>query len=241
VLKRNFLTGDIVMKKGILLTATVLGSLFVSAQAMAGASANIGVTSNYIWRGITQTQDDPAVQGGLDYAADNGLYVGTWASNSKFADKSGTELDLYGGYKKELKGGLAYDIGAIKYSYPDDNSVEFSEAYAKASMKGVAAELDYTIDSNDTANAVQKGDIYYSLGYTGELPKGFTYGAKVGRYDFKADGADYNHAQLSLGKSLNKAGDLTLAVDKASGALPEAANGDKDARVSLSWKKSFDF
>ncbi len=56
------------MKK-TLLTVAVLGSLFAAAQAQAGASANIGVTNNYMWRGITQTQDGPALQAGLDYAA----------------------------------------------------------------------------------------------------------------------------------------------------------------------------
>lgn len=227
------------MKKSWLVVA-VLGALPISSQAIAGASANIGATTNYMWRGITQTQDKAAIQGGLDYAANNGLYVGTWASNTKFAD-TGTEVDLYAGYKKDLKGEANYDVGVIKYNYPNDNSVEFSEAYIKAGLKGVNAEVDYTLDSNDTTDAVQKGDIYYALGYGSELPKGWTYGAKVGRYNFKADGADYTHYQLTAGKGLGKAGDLALALDKAKGGAAEATNGDKDTRVSLSWKKSFDF
>jgi uncharacterized protein (TIGR02001 family) len=243
VLKRDFLTGDIVMKKGILLTATVLGSLFVSAQALAGASANIGLTSNYLWRGVSQSDGHPAIQGGLDYAADNGLYVGTWASNEKFGTK-GTELDIYGGYKKELKGGLSYDLGAVKYNYPNHNSTEFSEAYAKLGFKGIGAEADYTFQSNasDPDPVPAKGDMYYALGYTGELKHGWGYGAKVGRYNFKNSpggvSPDYNHVQLSLTKDVGKVGKFTLAADKPSKPL----NNDKsDARVSLAWTKSFDF
>jgi uncharacterized protein (TIGR02001 family) len=234
------------MKIRVLLTATVLGSLFVSTQALAGASANIGATSNYLWRAQTQSDGHPAIQGGLDYAADNGLYVGTWASNEEFVQasgdkKKGTELDLYAGYKKELKNGLSYDVGAVKYGYPNNNANEFSEAYLKLGYKGVGFEYDNTIQTKDaTLNA--KGDQYYSLGYTGSLKNDWSYGVKVGHYDYKPQSSgwlgDYTHEQVSLTKSVKKAGDFTLAVDQPS---KPCNNGKKDARVSLSWKKSFDF
>jgi len=235
-----YFRGDYVMKK-TLLSIAVLGSLFAAAQAQAGASANIGVTSNYLWRGITQTQDSPALQGGLDYAHDSGLYAGTWVSNTEFAgNATGPEVDLYAGYKKDLKGEAALDVGVINYAYPDDNSAEFTEAYAKGSLMGASAEVDYTIDSKDATEAVQKGDVYLGLGYSKEI-SGITYGGKIGRYNFKADGADYTNAQLSATKSFEKVGDVTLAVDKANGGVAKAVNGDNDARVSVQWKKSFDF
>ncbi len=232
------------MKKGILLTATVLGSLFVSTYAVAGTSANVGVTSNYMWRGATQSDDKAALQAGLDYSADNGLYVGTWASNVDFdGGYDGAELDIYGGYKKELANGLGYDVGVIQYVYPsEDIAADFSEVYGKVSYKGVGAEVSYTIDKEGTST--DEGDVYAALGYTGELANGWGYGAKVGRYNFKADipGLDYNHAQLSLTKSTEKAGDFTFAVDKTTKTgLASTINGDDDPRVSVSWKKSFDF
>ncbi|HEY0721869.1 MAG TPA: TorF family putative porin, partial [Gammaproteobacteria bacterium] len=62
--------------------ASVLAAVMGSGAAMAGASANVGATSNYVWRGITQTADGAAVSGGLDYSHDIGLYVGTWTSNT---------------------------------------------------------------------------------------------------------------------------------------------------------------
>ena len=235
------------MKNGVLLTATLVGSLFVSTQALAGASANIGATTNYLWRGVTQSDGHPAIQGGLDYAHDSGAYVGTWVSSEEFVPPAGgnkvkgTELDLYAGYKKELKNGLTYDVGAVKYNYPNDNSNEFTEAYLKLGYKGVGFEYDNTIQSKyKTINA--KGDQYYSLGYTGSIKDGLSYGAKVGRYDYKpsatASLGDYTHYQVSLTKTVKKAGDFTLAVDKPTVA---ANNGKDDARVSLTWKKTFDF
>ncbi|WMP18830.1 TorF family putative porin [Thiothrix lacustris] len=222
------------MKK-TLLTMAVMGSLLVVSQAQAGASANIGVTSDYIWRGVTQTDEGAAVQAGLDYEADNGLYVGTWASNVDFPDVyNGAEVDVYAGYKKDLKGELNFDVGAIRYMYPsEDMALDATELYAKAGMKGVAAEVGYTVDIEGTNT--DEGNLYYGLGYSGEFGNGIGYGAKIGRTDYKAvDATDYNHAQLSLTKGFNKAGDVTLAVDDSS--LPAT-----DPLVSVSWKKSFDF
>lgn len=222
------------MKK-TLLTVAVLGALFAGSQAQAGASANVGVTSNYIWRGVTQTDDGPAVQAGLDYATDGGLYVGTWASNVDFPDVyDGAEVDVYAGYKKDLKGDLSFDVGAITYTYPsEDIAFDFTEVYAKAGYKGVGAEVGYTVDKEGVDT--DEGDLYYGLGYSGEFSNGIGYGAKVGRTDYESDAlTDYNHAQLSLTKGFDKAGDVTLAVDDSS--LP-----DTDPLVSVSWKKSFDF
>lgn len=223
------------MKKNILLTATVLASLMAGTQAMAGASANIGVTSDYIWRGVTQTDEGPAVQAGLDYEADNGLYVGTWASNVDFPDVyDGAEVDVYAGYKKDLKGDLSFDVGAIRYMYPsEDIALDVTEVYAKAGYKGVGAEVGYTVDIEGADT--DEGNLYYALGYSGEFANGIGYGAKIGRTDFESDALDdYNHAQLSLTKGFDKAGDVTLAVDDSS--IP-----DTDPVVSVAWKKGFDF
>lgn len=89
------------MKVSRTLTATVaasLGTLMLALGAPAAAedsspfSANIGVVSNYIWRGVTQTQDGPAVQGGLDYNHPSGFYVGTWASNVDWNDEGAPQI-----------------------------------------------------------------------------------------------------------------------------------------------------
>ncbi|MFM8760052.1 MAG: TorF family putative porin, partial [Polynucleobacter victoriensis] len=84
-------------------------------------TGNFGITSDYRFRGISQNDKKPALQGGLDVAFKEGFYLGTWAS--KVADwtagpnSDNMELDLYGGYKTEVNG-VAFDVGAIKYYYP---------------------------------------------------------------------------------------------------------------------------
>ncbi len=101
------------MKK-YLLTAALLASVAAPA-AQAQFSANIGAVTDYRFRGISQTNKKPALQGGLDYAFSNGLYVGTWASTvtkDLYPHGAGLEVDLYGGWKKEIAKDLTLDLAS---------------------------------------------------------------------------------------------------------------------------------
>jgi len=104
-----------------------------AAPEVSPVTANVTVASNYIYRGLTQTNNKPAIQGGFDYAHESGLYVGNWNSNISWVSdgygsggKSGTgavtapiEMDFYAGFKKELIGeGFASDFGVLQYYYP---------------------------------------------------------------------------------------------------------------------------
>ena len=96
-------------------------------------SFNIGVFSEYRYRGISQTRFKPALQGGADYAFASGFYVGTWMSNIKWIQDAGTiaggvdvgtapiEWDFYGGYKGEITKDLTYDVGSLVYYYPSQH------------------------------------------------------------------------------------------------------------------------
>jgi len=114
----------------ILPTLCAAAGIFVatltSAQAAAdpafgnmGASfsANIGITNNYVWRGITQTNDDFAVQGGADVEFDSGFSLGVWASNVDFGDGTEAEIDLYGSYSIPLTEMVSANVGAIGYFF----------------------------------------------------------------------------------------------------------------------------
>jgi len=95
-------------------------------------SYNLGVTSDYRYRGISQSRLKPALQGGADYAFSNGLYVGTWLSNIKWIKDAGrianvdvgnprVEWDIYGGYKGEIAKDFTYDVGVLTYYYPGNH------------------------------------------------------------------------------------------------------------------------
>lgn len=99
--------------------------LFNTSAAMAELTANVALTSNYITNGISQTGDDPALQGGLDYEHQSGLYVGGWASNVEL----GYEADAYVGYLKVVDN-LGIDVGYTSFNYTDNNFDEdTSEIY----------------------------------------------------------------------------------------------------------------
>ena len=104
-----------------------------AAPEVSPITANVTVASNYIYRGLTQTNNKPAIQGGFDYAHESGFYVGNWNSNISWlsdgyggSGKSGSgavtapiEMDFYAGFKKELIGeGFASDFGVLQYYYP---------------------------------------------------------------------------------------------------------------------------
>jgi uncharacterized protein (TIGR02001 family) len=108
------------------------------APEVSPVTANVTVTSNYIYRGLTQTNNKPAIQGGFDYAHESGFYIGNWNSsiswlsdsyaNNGYANKQSQpgnsvtgpiEMDFYAGFKKELIGeGFASDFGLLQYYYP---------------------------------------------------------------------------------------------------------------------------
>lgn len=213
---------------------SAISGVMLAQGAQAGVSGNLGVTNNYIWRGVTQTRDQAAVSGGLDYAADIGFYAGTWASNVDFADDDkGYEIDLYGGFAGEVAD-FTYDIGTIYYAYPAQDDLNFLEVLVRGGYGPVGVGVYYTVDKQ--ADVDKENDLYYNLDLNFDLDvlSGFNLGFVVGHYDFDEDSADdYTHFQFSVGKDIQY-GAFTLAVDK------NDLDNDDDPRVVVSWGIDFD-
>ena len=118
------------------LLALTMGAGAANAQVEPEVAFNIGVTSDYVFRGASQTDEDPALQGGVD-ATFGSFYAGAWASNVDFGDDTDAEVDLYGGYRTEAAG-YALDVGVVGYFYvnepggADYNYVEFKAAASRA-------------------------------------------------------------------------------------------------------------
>jgi uncharacterized protein (TIGR02001 family) len=96
-----------------------------AAPEVSPITANVTVTNDYRYRGITQSNYQPAVQGGFDYAHESGFYIGNWNSSINWIGNANPgvtapiEMDFYGGFKKELIGeGFASDFGVLQYFYP---------------------------------------------------------------------------------------------------------------------------
>lgn len=102
----------------------------VMAQAQAPTvEGNVALVSDYRFRGVSLSDQSIALQGGLDLGWESGFYTGLWGSSIEPVGSSELELDLYGGYGGETAGGVAYDIGFLLYTYPDQSDSAYGEFY----------------------------------------------------------------------------------------------------------------
>ena len=197
------------MIKKTLIAATLVSA---SLPVLAEISGNVALTTDYRFRGISQTGSDPAVQGGFDWAHDSGFYLGTWGSNVNFANS--LELDYYGGYAGNINDSLAFDVGAIYYDYPGGGgNLEFWEIHGglsgdlgPVSLSGMVSYSDDYFDSTGTA-------FYYDLGASYKLPADFSLSAHFGYQTiddgsikddgfFSSDEDDYQDWSIGVSKSM---------------------------------------
>ena len=236
------------MKKSIVLAAATAASL-TSGIAAADLTANAGVASNYIWRGITQTNDQASGMGGIDWSNDSGLYVGTWVSNVAFgsANNGGYEMDLYAGFAGEA-GSLGYDVGVISYQYPVAPQTNFTEIYGSGTFSMVTVGFAYTVDAGEgNKNApFDSGDLYLhgSVDFTAGKSDISIY---AGTYMFDADGTGANKAgdvnYSHFGASISKDG-FSFALDKndvsSSNPVFGVSDGSADnVRFTVSYSVDF--
>lgn len=185
----------------------LLSSGFVSAAEIVG---NVALTTDYRFRGISQTDRDPAVQGGFDIAFENGLYAGTWASSIQYGGS--VEIDFYGGWVKEFNEDVSLDLGYMYYYYPSDNSdpdLDLQEFYAKLGLYGATVGVIYSDDY-----FAKSGEFWYLFGdYSLPLGEQFSLDLHVGYNEL--DGAQNfvsNYFDYSIGVSTSVFGaDLSLA------------------------------
>ncbi len=192
---------------------------------------NIGVTSDYRYRGIAQTAEKPALQGGVDFAHKSGFYLGAWASNVDWvkdfnlATKGSYELDLYGGFKGSIAEDLGFDVGAIHYRYPGNNSgatgtpgaglfsnANTTEIYGALTYKIVT--LKYSRSTGDfLGNLNSSGSGYLDLSANFDLGNGFTLTPHVGRQKVaNLPAANYTDYALTLAKDFGNGFVLSVAA-----------------------------
>lgn len=166
------------------LKLALLGSSLMLASGSAYAaemSGNVAFANDYVYRGISQTNEEATIQGGFDVAAESGLYAGVWASNIAF--DGSIEIDVYVGFAGEFSEGLGFDIGVLRYAYPNDagpNDSSFNEIYGSLSYMdltlGVAYSGDFFFESGTAT--------YIYIDYSVPLPNEF--------------GLDFHYANQSI-------------------------------------------
>jgi uncharacterized protein (TIGR02001 family) len=152
-------------------------------SASADIAGNIALATDYRFRGISQTDRDPAVSGGFDFTAENGIYAGVWGSNIAFGGS--LELDYYGGYRGKITEELGYDVGYIYYSYPSDDSdtdLNYGELYGSLTFGGLKGGVNYS--SNYFG---ETGSYWYLYGqYSHDIIEKVSASASVGYNSFNS-------------------------------------------------------
>lgn len=202
--------------------------MVLSANVQAELSGNIGVVSKYMFRGGEES-GGPALQGGIDYGHESGIYVGWWASSLGYADtedeitnSTGVENNFYIGYGGEA-GDFSYDATLNQYYYIDVEDSNATEIGFSVGWGPLGASLTYNVTDVAWSNS---GDIYMTLGYDTALPYGFDFGAMLGYYFYDDDDAGNSKADFDTTESSNMQHlDLTLS----------RAIGDTGATMSVTY------
>lgn len=209
-------------------------------------SASVALTTDYVWRGISQTMNDAAIQGSFDVAHDSGAYIGAWGSNVEFGGTESLELDLYAGFTNEIDLsaissvdlGLTYDVGFLHYEYPSNSSANFSEIYFGLGMTPVE-DLALSLYYYDDLGIENKFFNYYvdmKADYT--LPDwalGATLVSHLGHFDRQDGASDYWDWKLGVAKDIGDFNFEVAYLDTDDGA----SGDDADARVVATVSASF--
>ena len=188
-----------------LIKAAVIGALFSVAPLSFAAdevedvkapsmlddfsfSGNVGLYSDYIFRGYTQTQNEPAIQGGFDVEHSSGLYAGTWASNvdwttaGGYMDKNSIEIDVYAGWATDLGfWDLGFDIGVLQFYYPGNNTEGVADTDATEVYFGFSKDwLDGAFSTSVTNYVVVSDEAWGFANMDGEMYHDLTVDVQIG-------------------------------------------------------------
>jgi uncharacterized protein (TIGR02001 family) len=228
--------------------------VLASSAATAEVSGNVGVVTDYLFRGITQT-GGPAIQGGIDYAHSSGLYAGTWASNVAFAGgggATGTEQDFYAGFAKEF-GAFGVDVGVIYYWYPEEGedkatgASQFStvEAGITLSLGPVALSYHYADKAKFFLGDGLAGEAgFLNLALDQPIADGLNLQASIGHYGGaeidRAVGDEYLVYSLGLAKEFGEGFSATFHYIATN--MDATTHGlDDKPKFVVGLSKSFDF
>ena len=207
-----------------LIAAAVLGALSVPgvvlaedapAAAPSPFTGNVTLASEYMYRGIGQTNRKPAIQGGFDYAHPSGFYVGTWGSSISWLGDAGygsynLEWDVYGGYKFEAAKDVTVDIGGLQYYYPGERATAADgwanpntfEVYGAVSYKWITAKYSHST-TNLFGFADSKNSGYFDLSANYDLGDGLALQGHVGHQTVKNFGdASYTDYKIGITKDV---------------------------------------
>lgn len=206
-------------------------SLFCQIANAAEFSGYLTLTSDYVKRGVTQSEDDPAVQLGLDVDFSNGFYLGVWGSsvdiqNSTFGRRE-IEANYYAGFVYDANEVWRFSASVVAYDYPSANGpVDYSyEEYLLGSNYNdrLWVEIAYSPDGNAMGQSAVNVDLYTEW----PLNDVWSIGGGGGRYDLSSATRDsYQYWHLGITGSFQFA-DIDLRLHDTSRWIPVISSPDR--------------
>lgn len=212
--------------------AVLASTAFAAGSVHAGTGGTLALTSDYLFRGLSQTDRKPALQGGIEYVHDGGFYAGVWGSNVSWVSdyssaalpiSNSAELDASLGWRGPVGESVRLDAGVVSYYYPGDYPRGFvrpytTEAYVGASLGPVTLKYSHAL-TNLFGFADSAGSDYLDASLNHEFAPGWVFNAHAGRQRVKRSAAA-SYTDWKLGFTRTFDGGWSLA----------AAYTDTDAR-----------
>jgi len=170
-------------------------------------TGNVSVVSDYVFRGLSFSDEDPVLQGGVDVEWHKGFYVGIWGSGvdkpfgavyNKIGGDEDFEYDLYAGWHSSGNKKVVFDLGAIRYGFePDDDDLSWTEVYASAKAYGLKLQLNSRVEGADMGN-------YIELSYFRAIKNLFDIKLHAGHWDLDRERlgtTSYSDFSIGVGKT----------------------------------------
>ena len=218
----------------------------VGTAAPTESTVYITLTSDYVKRGVTQTDGDPAIQAGGDIRFSNGFFAGAWASTIDISNgpnrQRDTEVDVYAGYTFDANDKWQFTAHTVLYTYPGQTGnvdYDYQEIAISSNYDDrLWIEYAYAPDLYNSNNSAQNIDVYAEWPLKGR----WSLGIGVGRYDTSnLNDSSYTYWQLGLTRNFDWA-DLDIRYHDASTWVPIISTKDTaEARIAITLQIPFSF
>jgi uncharacterized protein (TIGR02001 family) len=181
------------------LLALPLALLMSGSAAASSLSSTFTLASDYLFDGVSQTSNDPALQASLDYGA-GGFYAGLWTSNVDFGpgDPADQEIDLYAGYGQSYDSGWGWSAGFAHYTYSGASDYRYTEWTAALTLPTTTTVQAWVADDDTVGGEALRIKAKHSFA----LPREFSLNLEATRAQYdNADFEDYNHFQVGVSRS----------------------------------------
>ena len=204
---------------------------FAQEEAESPFSRELTAVSDYVWRGVSQSDENPTGQAGFTYTSPVGVYAGVWASGVDFGgNKPDFEVDGFVGYNVDFSESVNFDIMLNRYAYPDAGELNFNELITTTTF---AEAYSLTVAYTDDFGGSETDAWYVAGGASFGLPQDFSLDLGVGRSMFEDEyGEDYTDWSVGVSRSWGPVS-AALAYIGTDGNGRDAFGELADSRVVL--------